>query len=37
MYKNNSRDSSKFKGCGSLQFLCNLMGNRLVIPHDTTP
>jgi len=24
MYKNNSRDSSKFKGCSSLQLLCNL-------------
>lgn len=24
MYKNNSRDSSKFKGCSPLQFLCNL-------------
>ena len=24
MYKNNSRDSSKFKGCSSLQLSCNL-------------
>ena len=24
MYKNNSRDSSKFKGCSPLQLLCNL-------------
>jgi len=24
MYKNNSRDSSKFKGCCPLQFSCNL-------------
>ena len=28
MYKNNSRDSSKFKGCSPLQLLCNLTGNR---------
>lgn len=26
MYKNNSRDSSKFKGCSPLQFSCNLTG-----------
>jgi acetyl esterase/lipase len=26
MYKNNSRDSNKFKGCSPLQFLCNLTG-----------
>jgi hypothetical protein len=26
MYKNNSRDSSKFKGCSPLQLLCNLTG-----------
>lgn len=24
MYKNNSRNSSKFKGCSPLQLLCNL-------------
>ena len=24
MYKNNSRDSSKFKGCSPLQLSCNL-------------
>jgi hypothetical protein len=24
MYKNNSRGSSKFKGCSPLQLLCNL-------------
>jgi hypothetical protein len=28
MYRNNSRDSSKFKGCSPLQLLCNLIGNR---------
>jgi hypothetical protein len=26
MYKNNSRDSSKFKGCSPLQLSCNLTG-----------
>ncbi len=26
MYKNNSRDSCKFKGCGPLQLSCNLTG-----------
>ena len=26
MYKNNSRDSSKFKGCSPLQRSCNLTG-----------
>lgn len=26
MYKNNSRDSSKFKGCSSVQLSCNLTG-----------
>ena len=26
MYKNNSRFSSKFKGCSPLQLLCNLTG-----------
>jgi len=26
MYKNNSRDSSKFKGCSPLQLSCNLIG-----------
>jgi len=26
MYKNNSRDSSKFKGCSPLKLLCNLTG-----------
>jgi len=26
MYKNNSRNSSKFKGCSPLQFCCNLTG-----------
>ena len=28
MCKNNSRNSSKFKGCNPLQLLCNLTGNR---------
>ncbi len=26
MYKNNSRDSSIFKGCSPLQLSCNLIG-----------
>jgi len=26
MYKNNSRDSSKIKGCSPLQLSCNLTG-----------
>ena len=26
MYKNNSRDSSKFKGCSPHQLFCNLTG-----------
>ena len=26
MYKNNSRNSSKFKGCSPLQLSCNLTG-----------
>jgi len=26
MYKNNSRNSSKFKGCSPLQLSCNLIG-----------
>lgn len=26
MYKNNSRDSSKFNGCSPLQLSCNLTG-----------
>ncbi len=26
MYKNNSRFSSKFKGCSPLQLSCNLIG-----------
>jgi hypothetical protein len=26
MYKNNSRDSSKFKGCSPLQLTCKLTG-----------
>ena len=26
MYKNNSRDSSKFKGCSPLQLSCSLTG-----------
>ena len=26
MYKNNSRDSSKFKGCSPLQLFCYLTG-----------
>lgn len=26
MYKNNSRDSSKFKGCSPLQLFCNMTG-----------
>ncbi len=26
MYKNNSRDSSKFEGCSPLQLPCNLIG-----------
>ncbi len=26
MYKNNSRDSIKFKGCSSFQLSCNLTG-----------
>jgi hypothetical protein len=26
MYKNNSRDCSKFNGCSPLQFSCNLTG-----------
>ena len=26
MYKNNSRDSSKFKACGPLQLSCKLIG-----------
>ena len=26
MYKNNSRFSSKFRGCSPLQLLCNLTG-----------
>lgn len=26
IYKNNSRNSSKFKGCSPLQLLCNLTG-----------
>jgi len=26
MYKNNSRDNSKFKGCSPLQPFCNLTG-----------
>jgi hypothetical protein len=26
MYKNNSRDISKFEGCSPLQLLCNLTG-----------
>jgi hypothetical protein len=28
MYKNNSRDSGKFKHCSPLQLSCNLIGNR---------
>ena len=28
MYKNNSRNSSKFKGGSPLQLSCNLTGNR---------
>jgi len=31
MYKNNSRISGKFKGCISLQLLCNLIGLKLEI------
>jgi len=26
MYKNNSRNSTKYKGCSPLQLLCNLTG-----------
>ena len=33
MYKNNSRDSSKFKVCSPLQLSCNLTGNRSAIPY----
>jgi hypothetical protein len=28
MYKNNSRNSNKFKGCSPLQLYCNLTGKR---------
>lgn len=28
MYKNNSRDSSKFKDCSPPQFSCNLTGKK---------
>ena len=31
MYKNNSRDSSKFKECSSLQFSCNSTGLKSAI------
>ncbi len=31
MYKNNSRDSSKFKGCSPLQLSCNLKGMKPAI------
>ncbi|PKV52873.1 hypothetical protein ATE84_5004 [Aquimarina sp. MAR_2010_214] len=31
MYKNNSRDSSEFKGCSQLQLSCSLTGNRHAI------
>ncbi len=31
MYKNNSRDGSKFKGCSPLQLYCNLTREKLAI------
>jgi hypothetical protein len=31
MYKNNSRDSTKFKSCSPLQLLCNLTGTKPAI------
>lgn len=31
MYKNNSRVSSNFKGCGPLQLSCNLTGMKPAI------
>ncbi len=31
MYKNNSRDSSKLKGCSPLQLFCNLKGMKPAI------
>ncbi len=31
MYKNNSRDSCKFKGCSPLQLSCNLTGMKPAI------
>ncbi len=33
MYENNSRDSSKFKGCSTLQLLCSLTGMKPVISY----
>jgi len=34
MYKNNSRDCSKFKGCSPLQLSCNLTGKWLGIGYS---
>ena len=31
LYKNNSRDSGKFKGCSPIQLLCNLTGMKPAI------
>jgi len=31
MYKNNSRDSCKFRGCSPLQLSCNLTGKCHVV------
>lgn len=33
MYKDNSRNCSKFKGCSSLQLLCNLTGKCDVVAY----
>ena len=35
MYKNNSRDSSKFKACSPLQLSCNLTGMKPVIGYNS--
>jgi hypothetical protein len=36
MYKNNSRDSSGFKGCSSLQPSCNSTGDDNALPTVNT-